>query len=300
MSWIEHVSWCLCFMIYLIWIFPKDWRALLINIFKARHRLIIKIPLLCGTALWAAGLRPGYRIHWLLVMLWDECICPGVLFGRILSLKAFTLPDLLWCRIPGPQGFEERSVQCLRPSWPTCSRTGPKVRPAQQHGPAGCHRGLCDLSGLGPHVEPYPLVTAGEHNIPLLLTLPGTPTVWLGDLRCEPAEATLSRWVWRPPGCEDRGPLVGRGTQRLQKTPAADRTMQCFVYNTTTYPAEWVPLPDQDNSTLGGSREGLRWIHRKTDKRLEECSPASSDSSDRALMSIRLPLLGLHSLNTKA
>lgn len=149
MSWIEHVSWCLCFMIYLIWIFPKDWRALLINIFKARHRLIIKIPLLCGTALWAAGLRPGYRIHWLLVMLWDECICPGVLFGRILSLKAFTLPDLLWCRIPGPQGFEERSVQCLRPSWPMCSRTRPKARPAQQHGPAGCHRGLCDLSGWG-------------------------------------------------------------------------------------------------------------------------------------------------------
>ncbi|XP_019609767.1 gamma-glutamylaminecyclotransferase isoform X1 [Rhinolophus sinicus] len=129
--------------------------------------------------------------------------------------------------------------------------------------------GCATFQGQGHTVEPYPLVIAGEHNIPHLLNLPGQGHCVVGEIYT--VDERMLRFLDE---FEDCPTMYQRTWVRVevlewegarsapQGPPAADRTLQCFVYSTATYPPEWVHLPYHHNyDSLG--QHGLRYNPRE-------------------------------------
>ncbi|XP_070096525.1 gamma-glutamylaminecyclotransferase isoform X3 [Equus przewalskii] len=132
----------------------------------------------------------------------------------------------------------------------------------------GTH-GRAAFQGRGRTAEPYPLVIAGEHNVPRLLNVPGQGHRVVGEIYA--VDEQMLRFLDEFEGCPDmyqRTPLPiavlewegTRGAPR--ETPAADRTVQCFVYSTATFPPEWLHLPYHDNYDSQG-QHGLRYNPRE-------------------------------------
>ncbi|KAM7111674.1 gamma-glutamylaminecyclotransferase isoform 1-T2 [Molossus nigricans] len=123
--------------------------------------------------------------------------------------------------------------------------------------------------GRGRTVEPYPLVIAGEHNIPHLLNLPGHGHCVAGEIYS--VDEQMLCFLDEFEGCPD---MYQRTRVRIavlewegprgasEEPPAAERTLQCFVYSTATYPPEWVRLPYLDNYDSQGAH-GLRYNPRE-------------------------------------
>lgn len=118
--------------------------------------------------------------------------------------------------------------------------------------------GCAAFQGRGRTLEPFPLVIAGQHNIPYLLHLPGTGRRVLGEVY--EVDEQMLRFLDDFEDCPDI----------YQRTPATivlegegePETRQCFLYSKATYPPEWVRLPHHDNYDSQGAH-GLRYNPRE-------------------------------------
>ncbi|XP_058404416.1 gamma-glutamylaminecyclotransferase [Diceros bicornis minor] len=126
----------------------------------------------------------------------------------------------------------------------------------------GGTNGCAAFQGQGQTAEPYPLVIAGEHNIPRLLNVPGQGYHVVGEIYA--VDEQMLCFLDEFEGCPD---MYQRTPVRIvvlewEGMPAADRTVQCFVYSTATYPPEWLHLPYHNNYDSQG-QHGLRYNPRE-------------------------------------
>ncbi|KAL2770448.1 gamma-glutamylaminecyclotransferase [Daubentonia madagascariensis] len=131
----------------------------------------------------------------------------------------------------------------------------------------GAH-GSAAFCARGRTLQRYPLVIAGEYNIPWLLKLPGTGRCVEGEIYVvdEPMLRFLDDFEGCPAMYQRTTVMVqvlkDAGEGSPEDTPAADATVQCFVYSTTTHPPEWAHLPYHDNYDSEG-QHGLRYTPRE-------------------------------------
>lgn len=126
--------------------------------------------------------------------------------------------------------------------------------------------GRATFRGRGHTAEPYPLVIAGEHNIPWLLNLPGRGRRVAGEIYR--VDEQMLRFLDEFEGCPGMYQRTRVGVAVLEwegaspERPAAARSLQCFVYSTATYPPEWAQLPCLDSYDSQGAH-GLRYNPRE-------------------------------------
>ncbi|XP_024595880.1 gamma-glutamylaminecyclotransferase isoform X2 [Neophocaena asiaeorientalis asiaeorientalis] len=117
--------------------------------------------------------------------------------------------------------------------------------------------GRAVFRGWGRTVEPYPLVIAGQRNIPRLLNLPGQGRRVAGEVYA--VDEQMLRFLDEFEGCPD----MYQRTRVTVAVEGAGGTLQCFVYSTATYPPEWVHLPYHDDYDSQGEH-GLRYSPRES------------------------------------
>lgn len=117
--------------------------------------------------------------------------------------------------------------------------------------------GRAAFRGWGRTVEPYPLVIAGQRNIPWLLNLPGQGRRVAGEVYA--VDEQMLRFLDEFEGCPD----MYQRTRVTVAVEGAGGTLQCFVYSTATYPPEWVHLPYHDDYDSQGEH-GLRYSPRES------------------------------------
>lgn len=126
--------------------------------------------------------------------------------------------------------------------------------------------GCATFRGRGRTVEPFPLVIAGEHNIPRLLNLPGRGRRVFGEIYA--VDEQMLRFLDEFEGCPDLYQRVRVSVAVLEpegaseEPPAAERRLPCFVYITATYPPEWAQLPHLDSYDSQGAH-GLPYNPRE-------------------------------------
>ncbi|XP_066090458.1 gamma-glutamylaminecyclotransferase [Saccopteryx bilineata] len=129
--------------------------------------------------------------------------------------------------------------------------------------------GRASFQGRGLTMEPYPLVIAGEHNIPWLLNLPGHGHCVAGEIYA--VDEQMLRFLDEFEDCPDTyqrtqlqiAVLEWEGVPSASEgAPTARRTLQCFVYSTSTYPPEWVHLLYHNSYDSEGTH-GLRYNPRE-------------------------------------
>lgn len=132
----------------------------------------------------------------------------------------------------------------------------------------GTH-GCAAFQGQGRTLEPYPLVIAGEHNVPWLLNLPGRGHCVAGEIYA--VDERMLRFLDEFEDCPHMYQRTSVRVAVLQAggapwgspgPPAAEPTLQCFVYSAATYPPEWVGLPHHHSYDSLGSH-GLRYNPRE-------------------------------------
>ncbi|XP_016059329.1 PREDICTED: gamma-glutamylaminecyclotransferase [Miniopterus natalensis] len=181
------------------------------------------------------------------------------------EVKSFSDSDFLWFWIPGSRGIEETSSQSLARMaevfvYGTLKQGQPNHKVLLDR-----TNGSATFQGRGHTVEPYPLVIAGEHNIPHMLNLSGRGHCVVGEIYA--VDEQMLRFLDEFEGCPD---MYQRTQVRVavlewedsEEPPAAERTLQCFVYTTANYPPEWVQLPYLDNYDSEGAH-GLRYNPRE-------------------------------------
>ncbi|XP_023368856.1 gamma-glutamylaminecyclotransferase [Otolemur garnettii] len=117
-------------------------------------------------------------------------------------------------------------------------------------------------------LQPYPLVIAGEHNIPRMLNLPGAGRCVEGEIYA--VDDAMLRFLDDFEGCPNMYQrtlvavqvLEGTGEDGPKDTLAPHTTVQCFVYSTAGHPPEWVHLPHHDSYDSEGEH-GLRYTRRE-------------------------------------
>ncbi|KAL7866023.1 hypothetical protein SRHO_G00112700 [Serrasalmus rhombeus] len=113
-------------------------------------------------------------------------------------------------------------------------------------------------------VEKYPLVIAGEYNIPFLLNVPGKGQRVQGEIySVDDQMLKFLDWFESCPQMYQRTRIllemehgVGVGT------PKVGSTTEAFVYSTTTYESEWLQKLTFDNYDAYGDH-GLRYVTRE-------------------------------------
>lgn len=119
----------------------------------------------------------------------------------------------------------------------------------------GAH-GRAAFQGRACTLEPYPLVIAGEHNIPRLLNLPGRGHRVAGEVY--QVDERMLHFLDEFEGCPD----MYQRTRLHVAMEGARAPLECFVYTTATYPPEWVHLPYLDDYDSQG-KHGLRYNPRE-------------------------------------
>ncbi|XP_025118406.2 gamma-glutamylaminecyclotransferase isoform X2 [Bubalus bubalis] len=119
----------------------------------------------------------------------------------------------------------------------------------------GAH-GCAAFRGRARTLEPYPLVIAGEHNIPRLLNLPGRGHRVFGEVY--EVDLRMLRFLDEFESCPD----MYQRTRLHVALEGARAPLECFVYTTATYPPEWVHLPYLDDYDSQG-KHGLRYNPRE-------------------------------------
>ncbi|CAN0562794.1 unnamed protein product [Rangifer tarandus platyrhynchus] len=119
----------------------------------------------------------------------------------------------------------------------------------------GAH-GRAAFRGRARTLEPYPLVIAGEHNIPWLLNLPGRGHRVAGEVY--EVDGRMLRFLDEFEDCPD----MYQRTRLRVALEGARAPLECFVYTTATYPPEWVHLPYLDDYDSQG-KHGLRYNPRE-------------------------------------
>ncbi|CAK6442756.1 unnamed protein product [Pipistrellus nathusii] len=126
--------------------------------------------------------------------------------------------------------------------------------------------GRATFRGRGRTEEPYPLVIAGEHNIPRLLHLPGRGLRVAGEIYA--VDEQMLRFLDEFEGCPDMYQRVRvrvavlEGEASREPPAAAASSRQCFVYSTATFPPDWAQLPHLDDYDSQGPH-GLRYNPRE-------------------------------------
>ncbi|KAG8517030.1 Gamma-glutamylaminecyclotransferase [Galemys pyrenaicus] len=128
----------------------------------------------------------------------------------------------------------------------------------------GAH-GSAAFQGRGRTLEPFPLVIAGQHNIPYLLHLPGRGHRVAGEVYV--VDEQMLRFLDSFEDCPDvyqRTPatIVLEGEGAPAAAQGGPTTVQCFLYSTATYSPEWVRLPYHDSYDSEGAH-GLRYNPRE-------------------------------------
>ncbi|XP_069491728.1 gamma-glutamylaminecyclotransferase isoform X2 [Ambystoma mexicanum] len=116
----------------------------------------------------------------------------------------------------------------------------------------GVH-GKARFLGKGHTEEKYPMVIAGEYNIPYLLNIEGTGHHVVGEIYS--VDDQLLQFLDEFEECPD---IYQRSLKRIivlewegnlgapEEQAAAD-ILECFIYSTTTYKEEWLNLPTYEN-----------------------------------------------------
>uniref|UniRef100_A0A0P6IZ00 Gamma-glutamylaminecyclotransferase n=2 Tax=Heterocephalus glaber TaxID=10181 RepID=A0A0P6IZ00_HETGA len=122
--------------------------------------------------------------------------------------------------------------------------------------------GSAAFRGRGHTAEPYPLVIAGEHNIPWLLHLPGRGHRVAGEIYT--VDEQMLHFLDNFEGCPDMYQRTALQVAVLEweGRDSPGDCMQCFVYSTATYAPEWVHLP-YHNSYDSEGPHGLRYNPRE-------------------------------------
>jgi gamma-glutamylaminecyclotransferase len=122
--------------------------------------------------------------------------------------------------------------------------------------------GWAAFRGRGCTAEPYPLVIAGEHNIPRLLHLPGRGHCVVGEIYT--VDEQMLRFLDDFEGCPDMYQRTAMQVRVLEWEGGGGPgdSVQCFVYSTATYAPEWVHLPYHDSYDSEGPH-GLRYNPRE-------------------------------------
>lgn len=132
-----------------------------------------------------------------------------------------------------------------------------KVMLDQSHGSAA-------FQGRGCTLESFPLVIAGEHNIPWLLHLPGKGHCVAGEIY--KVDEQMLSFLDDFEGCPSMYQRRALQVQVLEWGGAdghpGDR-LQCFVYSAATYAPEWLHLPYHKNYDSEGPH-GLRYNPRES------------------------------------
>lgn len=129
----------------------------------------------------------------------------------------------------------------------------------------GSTNGKAEYCGKAHTVEKYPLVIAGPYNIPFLLNVPGSGHQVKGEIYS--VDNQMLQFLDEFEGCPH---MYQRTLVKLQvedweskssspeATPAANRIVEAFVYNSTTYQHEWLNLPYYDKYDAYGEH-GLHY-----------------------------------------
>ncbi|XP_069858774.1 gamma-glutamylaminecyclotransferase [Dipodomys merriami] len=122
--------------------------------------------------------------------------------------------------------------------------------------------GSAVFRGHGRTAEPYPLVIAGEYNIPRLLQLPGRGRCVAGEIY--EVDEKMLRFLDDFEGCPDMYQRTAVRVHVLEWEGGArpGDSLRCFVYSTATYAPEWVHLPYHDSYDSEGAH-GLRYHPRE-------------------------------------
>ncbi|XP_010219607.1 PREDICTED: gamma-glutamylaminecyclotransferase isoform X2 [Tinamus guttatus] len=122
-------------------------------------------------------------------------------------------------------------------------------------------KGIAKFQGRGRTVERYPLVIAGKYNIPYMLNMPGTGHRVAGEIYA--VDEQMLQFLDEFEGCPDMYQRTAMSIEVLEWEGKSGRSvMECFVYNTSTYPPEWVNLPYLDNYDSSG-KHGLSYVLRE-------------------------------------
>ncbi|XP_069061168.1 gamma-glutamylaminecyclotransferase isoform X2 [Pleurodeles waltl] len=128
----------------------------------------------------------------------------------------------------------------------------------------GVH-GKARFHGRGRTVEKYPLVIAGAYNIPYLINTAGTGHHVAGEIYA--VDDLLLQYLDEFEGCPD---MYQRILERIrivewdgepEKSTADNKILDCFIYSTTTYQANWLNLPMYENYDSLGPH-GLAYAER--------------------------------------
>ncbi|XP_043927172.1 gamma-glutamylaminecyclotransferase isoform X2 [Protopterus annectens] len=127
-------------------------------------------------------------------------------------------------------------------------------------------KGKAEYCGKGYTLEKYPLVIAGEYNIPFLLNVPGLGHHITGEIYS--VNSQMLQYLDEFEGCPDwyqRTPVritvvewEGKNNPP-EGSPAVNSIQECFVYCTTTYQPEWMKSPFYDNYDSYGDH-GLQYV----------------------------------------
>lgn len=114
----------------------------------------------------------------------------------------------------------------------------------------GVH-GKARFHGKGRTVEKYPLVIAGVYNIPYLINTAGKGHHVVGEIYG--VDDQLLQYLDEFEGCPDKYQRtlerirVGERDGEPGKSAAENSILDCFIYSTTTYQADWLNLPIYEN-----------------------------------------------------
>uniref|UniRef100_A0A8D1KCP5 Gamma-glutamylaminecyclotransferase n=1 Tax=Sus scrofa TaxID=9823 RepID=A0A8D1KCP5_PIG len=204
----------------------------------------------------AAGLRTGCLVPGLLAPLRGGSPSPGVLFPRILRPNAFQTHTYHGVGFWADGVLKKQASSGGRMAHVFVYGTLKTGQPNHRVLLDGAH-GRATLRGRARTLEPYPLVIAGEHNIPWLLQLPGHGRCVAGEVYA--VDEQMLRFLDEFEGCPD---MYQRTRLTVAVEGPAGGTVQCFAYSTATYPPEWLQLPHLDDYDSQGEH-GLRYNPRE-------------------------------------
>ncbi|XP_076159711.1 gamma-glutamylaminecyclotransferase-like isoform X1 [Alosa pseudoharengus] len=126
--------------------------------------------------------------------------------------------------------------------------------------------GRASFLGRASTIDKFPLVIAGQYNIPFLLNIPGKGHHVQGEVYSVDDQmlAFLDRFESIPEMYQRT--LVKLKVEEWAKEGGATRStgsaMEAFVYSTTTYKPEWVTLQSYENYDAYGDH-GLEYVTRE-------------------------------------
>lgn len=127
-------------------------------------------------------------------------------------------------------------------------------------------KGSAKFLGRARTVDKYPLVIAGEFNVPFLLNVPGEGQRVQGEIYSvdDPMLQFLD-WFESCPQMYQRTRIlleVEEWAGEVEGTPQVGGTTDAFVYNTTTYKPEWLQYPTFDSYDSYGDH-GMQYVARE-------------------------------------